>query len=323
MDLPVEVMPMPLAAGMATRWRRLVDPRGQLGRAPFSDHVQALAAGADVVHLEELDSAPAAGGLAQPTVLHLHNSWQRDGPGAQLWTRSGREYLEHRAAERRAAPGARWLVANSHEVAAELAQAAPGARVSVAPLTLDPDPYRDPAPLENPVAGLIGTARWPPTANAVRRLVERVWPRVLESVPGARLRLAGHGMEAVAFGYETSRPGIEWVGSVPSATEFLRSIGVLLYPVDRGSGTKIKVLESMALGLPVVTTTHGAEGIHARNGLVVESEDAPLATATAELLSDAGVRRAVGEAGRSAFMAHHAPVPGTAPLVELYRAMLA
>lgn len=321
-DLPVEIMPMPLTGGMKTRWRRLADPRGQLGRPPFSDRLRALAADADIVHLEELDSAAAGAGLTPPSVLHLHNSWRRDGPGARLWTPAGREYLEHRWAERRAAPRARWLVANSREIASELAQAAPGASVSVAPLTLDPEPYRDAATLEAPVAGLIGRAPWPPTANAVRRLVERVWPRVRERAPDARLRLAGFGMEAAAFGYETPTPGIEWVGPVPSATEFLRSLGVLFYPVDRGSGTKIKVLESLALGLPVVTTADGAEGLVTHDGVIVESGDAALAQATAALLNDAGSRRTLGAAGRAAFTAHHTPVPGTAPLVELYRSIL-
>ena len=133
-----------------------------------------------------------------------------------------------------------------------------GAREAGAAEIVDPAPYAEQATLEQAAAGLIGHAHWPPTAGAVRWLLDGVWPAVRAQEPGAVLRLAGRGMEPGAFAASPGG-GVEWLPDVPSAGDFLRSLGVLLYPVRRGSGTKVKVLEALALGIPVVTTPEGAE----------------------------------------------------------------
>jgi glycosyltransferase involved in cell wall biosynthesis len=111
------------------------------------------------------------------------------------------------------------------------------------------------------------------------------------------------------------------LGEVPSASEFLRRLSVLVYPVTRGSGVKVKVLESVASGVPVVTTPAGAEGIEAGDGVIVENDSRRIAAATAALLRDEGERRQRGEAARTAFLERYAPLPATEPLVELYRRM--
>ena len=101
--------------------------------------------------------------------------------------------------------------------------------------------------------------------------------------------------------------------------EFLRGLSLLLYPVPRGSGVKVKTLESLALGLPVVTTRDGAEGLDGGAGIVVAETDAELADATALLLRDEAERRERGAAARAAFEQRYTPRVATAPLVELYR----
>ena len=82
--------------------------------------------------------------------------------------------------------------------------------------------------------------------------------------------------------------GVEIVGEVPSAAEFLRGLSLLLYPVRRGSGMKVKVLESLAAGVPVVTTRFGAEGIEPGAGVIVAEDDEALVAAAVALLEDAG-----------------------------------
>ncbi len=136
-----------------------------------------------------------------------------------------------------------------------------------------------------------------------------------------RLRLAGFGMERAAFPHLPDLPGVEWHGKVESANDFLRNLGLLLYPLGRGSGAKVKVLESMALGLPIVTTPDGAEGIVGRDGLVVETDDERIADAAALLLTDAPRRQAAGAAVRRTFADHHAPAAAAAAVVELYERM--
>jgi glycosyltransferase involved in cell wall biosynthesis len=320
-DLPVEAPVIAHPSRARTRWLRFAKPYSLLATTDFAPLVRERARDADVVHLVELGAGSLTPLVDRPALTQIHCLTRRDRDVRPPWTADGRIALELLRAERRVFGQARWLLANSREVAEPLARSAPHAHVAVAPLPLDPASYAPPASLDAPVAGLIGTAAWPPTANAVERLLRSVWPRVLERRPDARLLLAGFGMERDAFPDLPQLPGVEWRGTVPSATGFLRELGVLLYPLGRGSGAKIKVLEALALGVPVVTTPDGAEGIGGRDGLVVDVADAALADAAAALLADAGARRAAGAAAQATFTEHHAPLPATVPLLELYQRM--
>jgi len=322
-DLPIEVVRTPHPSRRRTRWLRFARPYGLIATTPFAPLVQQRARDFDVVHFVELSAATLIPLVDRPALTQVHCLTRRDRDIRPPWTRGGRTTLELLRAERRIFGQSRGLLANSREVAEPLARMAPHAEVVAAPLPLDPASYAPRAPLEAPVAGLIGTAVWPPTANAVERLLTRVWPRVLERRPDARLLLAGFGMERAAFPQLPDLPGVEWRGTVDSATAFLRELGLLLYPLDRGSGAKIKVLEALALGVPVVTTPDGAEGIGGEGGLAVETADDALAEATAALLGDAGARAAAGAAAYETFCDHHAPLPATIPLVELYERMTA
>lgn len=316
-ELGVEVVPLANEATWGSRVARYTRPRGLLGQGAFGARVRELAREVDVVHLDELDSAPAGRELPVPHSLHLHFFGRRDRDLAAPWTAEGREMLEIVRAERRAWHSTPHLVANSAEVGRDVA-AAGGPAATVMPLALDLRRYQPGDPGASRAAGLLGTANWPPTANAVRRLLDEVWPRVRRLCPDAELRLAGRGMVAERFGARAGADGVTWLGEVPTADGFLRDLGVLLYPLDRGSGTKVKVLESLALGVPVVTTAAGAEGLPA--GVIATQERAEeLAQATAALLEDASARRALGARGRAAAERHHAPAPATAPLVRLLR----
>jgi glycosyltransferase involved in cell wall biosynthesis len=322
-DLSVEVVRFPYPSPLHKRWVRLVAPHTDLASSPFAARVRELAREADVVHCVELEGAALIPHVTRPAVAQIHCLTRRDRDVRGPWTREGRIGIELLRAERRVFRRARWLLANSEEVAGGFAPAAPRAHVAVAPLTLDPAQYAARAALERSVAGLIGTARWPPTANAVERLLTQIWPRVLERRPDARLLLAGHGMEPATFPHlRTDLPGVEWRGGVASATDFLHELGILLYPLGRGSGAKVKVLEALALGLPVVTTPDGAEGIVGGDGMVVESDDEPIAAAAATLLGDVAARRAAGAQAYRTFAEHHAPAVAAKPVIELYERML-
>lgn len=317
-DLPVEVVPVPREApGLRTHALAYLRPRGELGRGPFADRFRALAATADVTHLEETGAAPAGRGLAMPTVVHVHYLARRDRDLGPPWRRQFRDVALFTLAERSAIAGRRYLVASSPLVADALGRSQPQAEVVLAPLSLDPSLY-PPAPLDGPpLVGVIGTASWPGTAAAMQRLVRQVWPLVLRLVPEARLVLAGRGTELLNG--LAAEPGVDVLGEVPSAAAWLRDLSVLLFPIERGSGMKVKVLESIASGVPVVTTPLGAEGIEAEGGVVVASDDGELARAAASILRDETERRQRGAAARDAFLERYSPVPATRPLVDLYR----
>jgi polysaccharide biosynthesis protein PslH len=319
--VPVELVTVELS-GWRGRWSRLAHPGGALVSGRLRQRMLQLAEDVDVVHLVDLRTAAALSMLDRPTVLQLDCLSARDRAIRRLWTREDRDALEILRAERRALRRADWLLVSSPEVAAALPRRLPPARTAVATLALDPAHYGQRASLEQPVAGLIGTARWPPTTNAVRRLLARVWPLVLERRPGATLVLAGEGMDAAAFGRTANLPGVQWRGRVPSASDFVRQLGVLLYPLTAGSGVKVKVLEALALGVPVVSTREGAEGLIDHRGVVVEEDDARLAAATVALLDDVAMRRDAGARAHENFLANHTPTVATLPVVELYERMI-
>lgn len=321
-DLPVELVRLPHQPPGRIRWDRYVNPGGALARGLFAERLRVLARHSDVVHFIEADTAVGIRMVDRPSVTQLHYLTRRDRDLVPLWRQEGRVALELLRLERRACSRSRWLLANSVEVANDLIAAASDTTVTVAPLSLDPGHYRGSASLERPVAGLLGTARWPPTRNAVERLLRRVWPRILERSPEALLVLAGDGMERSNFPHLPDRPGVEWRGRVLDAADFLRELGVLLYPLTAGSGAKVKVLEALALGLPVVTTPDGAEGIVDRGGISVETDDDRIADAAVALLTDAASRCAAGAAAHWTFVRHHSPVPAARPVVELYERMI-
>lgn len=323
-DLDLEIIGAPRPRTWSERWQRVRVPRGHLGRGRFAARARELAQHVDVVHLDELESAAARPDVAVPAALHLHFLIGRDRGMGVPWRRSALDWIEIRAAERRAARRNPWLIANSPEVAAELHSLSPRSEVRLIPLALDANAYPIAAPLEEPVAGLIGTGDWGPTDEAVRRLVSRVWPRVRRLVPHARLRLAGRGMELAHYARVpgATEPHLEWLGSVDSARDFVADLGVLLYPLSRGSGTKVKVLESLAMGVPVVTTSAGAEGLVSRDGVAVRDDDDEFAETAASLLLDEGLRAEAGRAARENFLAHHTPDVVGRALVDLYERML-
>lgn len=321
-DLAVDVVPVHPRPDWPTRLRRYATPLSVLGRGTFAERVADLSADADVVHVEEAMAVAAVRAVRRPCVVHLHSLARRDSAPGPPWRRTARVRFEFSRGEARIARRSRWLVANSAEVAGDLRARARG-EVQVAALALDPAGYA-PRPGPGPaVAGLIGTGNWPPTADAVRRLLCDVWPLVRARRPDAVLRIAGRGMGRERLvAARVPDEGVEWVGEVPSAAAFLRTLGLLLYPLGRGSGTKVKVLEAMAMGLPVVTTPSGAEGLARGRGVVVEADPRRIAAAAVALLDDAAERAERGAAARAQFVANHTPEAATAPLPALYERMV-
>ena len=304
-DLPVEVVPVPAeVGGRGTRVQRLTRPRGHLGLGPMGDRVRQLAPRYDVVLVDEIDALWCGIGSPVPAGLSLHYLVRRDRPPGRPWTPAFRRRLEFVLAERVALSRYRHLVVTSTRVASDVRRLAQGTVVHQVRFGLDPAGYAGTASLSEPVAGLIGTAAWPPTTGAVDALL-RTWPRIRAGAPAARLRIAGRGMAGLASG--DARAGVEVQDEVASASEFVDGLGVLAYPLPRGSGVKVKVLEAMASGVPVVTTEDGAEGVEPNEGVLVAHGEDAFVRATTELLRDTAARRERGRAGRAAFLSHHAP----------------
>lgn len=107
----------------------------------------------------------------------------------------------------------------------------------------------------------LGAMNWQPNVEAVEYILQEIWPLIKNL--DIRLSLAGKDMPEDLFSYEASNLSIE--GLVPSASEFMENKDVMIVPLLSGSGIRIKIIEGMALGKVIITTTIGAEGIDYTN----------------------------------------------------------
>jgi glycosyltransferase involved in cell wall biosynthesis len=193
------------------------------------------------------------------------------------------------------------------EAIAELApEAAP--RVRVDPFGLVLPPLADP---EREVPGTIlfvGAFHHPPNRDAALWLAREILPAVRERVPGARLRVVGSAppSEVLALAGEA----IEVVADAPSVIPHLEEAAVVMAPVRTGGGMRMKVLQAMAAGKAVVTTSRGTEGYTGfgeEPPLAVADGSAEIAAATAALLGSDEERRRLGERARGFAERHHSP----------------
>jgi polysaccharide biosynthesis protein PslH len=158
-----------------------------------------------------------------------------------------------------------WIAPLSSEMRNEVQSLNPEATFRVVPLGMELAnyPFNSIPSGGDPIVTLIGTFDWLPTRMAADRLLARLWPAIRTRVPRAQLHLVGRNVRA-AVGDQL---GITIFENVPDIIPYFRKASVLLYAPERGSGMKVKVLESFALGLPVVTTKAGVEGIPAVDGI--------------------------------------------------------
>lgn len=127
----------------------------------------------------------------------------------------------------------------------------------------------------------IASMDWLPNVEGVDWFLNEVWDKVYSSDPSAKLYLAGREMPERFF--HLNHGNIKTVGEVKSAKEFYLSKQIMIVPVLSGSGMRIKIIEGMALGKVIVSTTIGAEGINCTPGKNILIADTPQAFADAIL----------------------------------------
>ncbi len=172
-------------------------------------------------------------------------------------------------------------------------------------------PLTDPVPLvEAPRALLLAGWDWPPNAVALQALLAD-WPDVRSRVPGAELLIAGRGCPDV------QADGVRILGSVSRAVDAFAEASVLAFPSPPTTGPKTKVLESLAAGLPVVTTTAGTEGLASTDGCVI-AQAGEFSGALSSLLADPARRASLSAAGRALVESHHSPAAAAAARISAW-----
>jgi glycosyltransferase involved in cell wall biosynthesis len=256
----------------------------------------------DVVQYEFTEMAHCIPGPAPRSVLTVHQiGFAQDAPAWRAGPRTLRRgavllhrYLRELDFELRALSRVDHVVTMSAEDAARLHRFAPDVPISVSPCGVDCHAFRPPDPPPAPDADLlfVGHFGHPPNGDAVGFLVHDVLPRLGRPV---RVRVVGRGP------VPPLPAEIDVAGAVPDVRPHLAAARVVVAPVRFGTGMRGKVLEALAMGRPVVTTSLGAEGLGAVSGrdlLVADGADG-FAGAVRRVLDDPGLGARLGAAGRT------------------------
>jgi glycosyltransferase involved in cell wall biosynthesis len=253
--------------------------------------------GHDLVHLDELScvrALPAA--QRTPLVVH-HHKLDRElavalaaGPARARLAAARWELLEREATAR-----TRRHLTTTAEDAALLRARHPGLEVGVVRNGVRlaggaaPTGERDPDLLL-----ALGSLDYAPNARGLARFLRVGWPRLAARRPGTRLAVVGRGAPAAPLG--PLPPGVELVGEVPDPAPWLARAAALVVPLEVGGGSRLKILEAAAAGLPVLSTRVGAEGLELEDGahLALADDLAELGALAADALGrpDALARRA-------------------------------
>ena len=144
----------------------------------------------------------------------------------------------------------------------------------------------------------LGSMDWIPNQEAMRWFLDEIWPLVVKQIPAAKFHLAGKKIPDSFSQY--SSPNVVIDGEVANAISYMQQHHIMVVPLLSGSGIRIKILEGMALGKPIVATPRASAGIHYNDGknILIGSQPADVAQHILQLLQQAPLRQQLGQNAR-------------------------
>lgn len=243
-------------------------------------------------------------------LLHEHNAeyviWERQarlerGPRGVLVRREARRVRAYEA--RIVQKFDRVLAVSEHDRDALVTIGADRARTLALPNLPDASLLEMPAlsfEESQPLILYFGTLSWQPNIEGLERFITRVFPSVLRQMPQARLVVAGRDAPPAVKRLARRTTGVEYMGPVADAETLYRGARVFVEATRSGGGTKLKILNALARGLPVVASKEAVEGIEAIAGehVVTAGDGEAMAAEVVRLLSDAALWAHLSENGR-------------------------
>lgn len=289
---------------------------GKYRSRAFEGEVARLAAGADVVVCDFLAPAvnlPAR--LPAPVVLFQHNV------EAEIWRRHA-DVASNAVAKRYFGEQFRRMARFEGEVCrrvdhvvavsdqdADHFRARYGATAVSAVATGVDTSFFAPSGAETPTGPELvftGSMDWMPNEDGILWFAREILPRLRARVPGATVTVVGRNPTAALKALAGEGSGIRVTGRVDDVRPYMERARVFVVPLRVGGGTRLKIYEAMAMGLPVVSTTVGAEGLPVTDGehLVIGDTPDAFADACAALLADPARAGAIGSAAQTLVREH-------------------
>jgi glycosyltransferase involved in cell wall biosynthesis len=285
----------------------------------------------DLAHADQLNMAPFAHATGLPVVLDQHNA---------VWTIFQRMAAQERGVRRlllelewrrlkhyegRVCRASAAVMTVSEEDRAALEAAGAPQNMLIIPIAVDVAGIQPVQRLPNAQGILsMATMYWPPNIDGVLWFAREVLPLIRRDEPDAPFYIVGARPpdEVRALTLDAT---VEVTGYVDDPTPFLQSSALMIVPLRAGGGMRVKILEALARGIPVVSTSIGAEGIDVTAGehLLVADEPADFAAAVVRLLRDRAFADQLATHGRRHALARY-DWRAVCPAIEpVYRQALA
>jgi polysaccharide biosynthesis protein PslH len=306
-DCDLRCFTHPRRGGLGAKLETLWQPYSYVFSAEFKQQLkQELAKPFDVLHLEQVWSGWLGLDRSHKSFLNVHflHVIDRGLPQTQQW-------LTERAEAKilRAYPN---LITLSDRLGTAIHEISPKSHIDILPLGIDLSLYpfmpKSPDRTSSPVVGLIGSFNWTPTYAAAERLITKLWQPIKQQIPNAKLLLVGRSAKSVLAKFGDI-PDAEIHENVPDTLPYFQQLDAMVYAPRVGSGMKVKVMEAFALGIPVVTTPDGVEGLPARDrvhgGICLEDRD--LIDRTVEILKSSTTAQQYRQAARQMLEATCSP----------------
>jgi glycosyltransferase involved in cell wall biosynthesis len=282
-----------------------------LKSGPYAHEVRRLIGevNPDLVHFDTISLAhyrPLVGAL--PTVLDHHNieshmmlrraEKEANGLAAAYFRQEGRRLARY---EQEACPKFTLNITCSSLDSARLKDLVPTAAVDDVPNGVDVGYFHPAGEVEVPGSLIFaGTLSWYPNRQAVDFIAKEIWPRLREQVPGSSVDIVGASPPAELVDLGRRDPAFRVHGFVDDVRPYLDRAAVYVCPITDGGGTKLKILDALAMGKAIVADPIACEGIDVTDGVDVVFASTPedYVTAIERLLADPALRKRLGQNAR-------------------------
>ncbi|MCU0666426.1 MAG: glycosyltransferase, partial [Candidatus Omnitrophica bacterium] len=180
------------------------------------------------------------------------------------------------------------IIAFTDEDARIIQKATSADKINIIPISIDVDNYKPHSDCPRDIDILfIGHMLHYPNIDGLRYFIKKILPLIKENNPKFKFNIIGSGLRKEEFGIKDNE-NISVTGEVGDVKEYLARAKILVVPIRLGSGIKVKILEAMAAGVPVVATEEAASGLKAVNGkdLYIASSREDFANKVLDLLQD-------------------------------------
>jgi glycosyltransferase involved in cell wall biosynthesis len=217
-----------------------------------------------------------------------------------------------------------YVVTVSEEDKKRLALTFPPERIVVVENGVDPQAYRADVPLPQR-RGVVftGSLDWHPNIDGLRFFADDIHPKLMARCPECPVTVVGRRPNQALRSRLAALPGATLYADVPEIQPFLHQARVMMVPLRIAGGSRLKILEAMAAGLPVVATSKGAEGLAVTDGrdIIIRDDPEQFAIGLERLGRDDDLWQGIAEHGRALIERQYAWDKVAAPLAALWESI--